>query len=322
MWAVGHQTGGGGGVPGPRTEEGTPSPDRDAEVGSPPLLTSEHRLGPRNYGHHHGLLVILPFLAFERHLEAVERGALGLQSHGAARGVGWGGILVTGRRGRARRPGRLRRLPLRAPRSPLPAARRSPAQPADGRVWASLRPRPSRPRGGGEGSIRGPSPPPLPFMEAHCRRPPGRAAGPRPRLRAANRVWPRPGHAAPLESRGPARGGQGRGLPAAPARRGGGRWPAGEDPELLPAGSVRSRPAEPDGSSAICDAEPARCLHVGRYQAPQGFDRARLKLLPERALLRQKTMSRGQGLRLRLWGSDLMMRITVDCYEDTLRGLL
>lgn len=210
---------------------------------SPPILTSEHRLGPRDYGHHHGLLVVLPLLAFECHLEAVERGALGLQGHGAA----WGGLSVTGRRRTgaqacAQAGGR---LPPRAAPSPPPAG---PA--CDGRVWASPRPRASGPRAGrAQSGALAPRRSLLWRLIVGAR--PACPLRARPRLRAANRAWPRPGHAAPLETPRPAGGGQGSLLPAAPRRGGGGLGPAGEDPELPRAGSVLSRPAEPGASPFI-----------------------------------------------------------------------
>lgn len=62
----------------------SPRPPSGSEVPLP--LTSEHRFGPRDHGHHHGLLVILPFLTLERHLEAIQsRGALSSQGHGEAK---------------------------------------------------------------------------------------------------------------------------------------------------------------------------------------------------------------------------------------------
>lgn len=139
-----------------------PTPDRDAEVESPPLLTSEHRLGPRDHGHHHGLVLVLRFLAFERHLEAVQRGAFGLEGHGAAG---------------AAAPG-LRRAGARARRS---AAAPSPP-PAGPATAASGPPRDLERRDPGRGGLNpGPQPPAAPFygasLSAPCG-PPG--AGPPP----------------------------------------------------------------------------------------------------------------------------------------------
>lgn len=229
------QTRRGEGAPGRRTGmRGEPEPRTVTWKwgGSPPLLTSEHRLGPRNYGHHHGLLLVLPFLAFERHLEAVERGALGLQGHGAA-----GGIAVTGRwRTGAQAWARCRAPPppARAAPCPPPASRRA----CDGRVRASPRPEASGPRAG-----RAQSGAPAPRRSLLWRlivgaRPAGR--GPAPDSRAANRARLRPVHAAPLESQDPPGGGKGRAGCWRPSIAEGVAGPAGEDP-----GSPRRGHPEP-----------------------------------------------------------------------------
>lgn len=67
--------------PGTGNWRSTPRPPSGSEV---PPLTSEHRLRPRDHGHHHGLVVVVvPFLTLERHLEAIQRrGAFGSQGHG------------------------------------------------------------------------------------------------------------------------------------------------------------------------------------------------------------------------------------------------
>lgn len=67
----------------------------------------------------------------------------------------------------------------------------------------------------------GPSAPAAPFYGGPLSAPsrPARRE-PAPPARAANRAWPRPGHAAPLEYRDPQGGGKGRGLLAAPLRGG------------------------------------------------------------------------------------------------------
>lgn len=87
---------------------------------------------------------------------------------------------------------------------------------------------------GGEGSIRGPSPPPLPFMEPHCRRPAGRPARARPPARRGQ------SRAAPPRARGPVRipgpAGPREGL--AGARSPGARGGSG-GPERGPCGSRR-----------------------------------------------------------------------------------
>ena len=151
------------------------------------------------------------------------------------------------------------RAGLRASWRPPPASR--PVQPpprrpplagpaCDGRVWASPRPSASGPRAGrAQSGALAPRRSLLWRLIVGARRTgPLRAL---PRHRAANRTWPRPWHAAPLETPRPAGGGQGSWLPAAPWRGGGGRGPAGEDPELPRAGSVLTRPAEPGGSPSI-----------------------------------------------------------------------
>nr|XP_036851368.1 basic salivary proline-rich protein 4-like [Manis javanica] len=71
----------------------------------------------------------------------------------------------------------------------------------------------------------GPSAPAAPFYGGPLSAPsrPARRE-PAPPARAANRAWPRPGHAAPLESRDPQGGGKGLGLLAAPLR-GDPAWP-------------------------------------------------------------------------------------------------
>lgn len=132
----------GRGCPGPYWVGGRGrASDRDAEAGSPPILTSEHRLGPRNYGHHHGLLLVLPFLAFECHLEAVECGAFGLQGHGAA-----GDIAAAGRWRTRAQAWALGPLPPAPPPSRRPSP--TPRHPPDLRrhVRASARPGASRPQ--------------------------------------------------------------------------------------------------------------------------------------------------------------------------------
>lgn len=128
------------------------------------------------------------------------------------------------------------------PVQPLPRRPPLTSRACDGRVPASQRPKASGPRAG-----RAQSGAPAPRRSLLWRLIVGaRPAGPpraRPQLRAANRTWPRPGHEAPLESRGPAGGGQGRGLPAALRRGGEGLRPAGEDREFRESGSVLSQPA-------------------------------------------------------------------------------
>lgn len=122
-----------------------------SEVHSPPL-TSEHRLGPRDHGNHHGLLVVLSFLTLERHLEAVERrGSFCSEGHGEAKKgdpkaedgrAGLGAPPVAA----ASRPG------LRRARGPSSSpARRPPGRPASRGLQLVTTP-------GGEGSIRGPRP--------------------------------------------------------------------------------------------------------------------------------------------------------------------
>lgn len=229
---------GGAGAPRLRNGRGRPGPDRDAEVGSPSILTSEHRLRPRNYGHHHGLLLVLPFLAFERHLEAVERGPLGLQGHGAA------GVCVRGgdRGDRTPEAGRAARgrLPPRAAPSPPPAAHRPTC---DGRVRASPRPSASGPRAG-----RAQSGAPGPRRSLLWRLIVGALPdGPpraRPRPRAANRAWPRPGHAAPLAARGPAGRRGGPRAPRRPAARRRALPAGGEAPGPRGLGGVVPRAAD------------------------------------------------------------------------------
>lgn len=128
----------------------SPWPPCGSEI--PLLLTSEHRLGPRDHGNHHCLLVVLPFLTLERHLKAVERrGALCSQGHGEAEKGD--PIAEDGRAGlgapplaAASRPGPRR---ARGPSS-SPAAR-PPARPASHGFQRVTTP-------GGEGSIRGPRP--------------------------------------------------------------------------------------------------------------------------------------------------------------------
>lgn len=128
------------------------APCRHAEVRFTPPLTSEHRLGPRDHGNHHGLLVVLSFLTLERHLEAVERrGSFCSEGHGeAAKGDP---IAEDGRAGlgapplaAASRPG-----PRRARRPSSSPARRPPGRPASHGLQLVTTP-------GGEGSIRGPRP--------------------------------------------------------------------------------------------------------------------------------------------------------------------
>lgn len=101
-------------------------------------------------------------------------------------------------------------------------------------------------------------------MEARVGARPAGPAGPAPDSRSQSRVA-RPGHAARVESQDPPGAGRaaGFGCPRAP---GGGRWPAGEDPELLAAGSVLGRPPELTGLPALRRRAGARC--VERCQAP------------------------------------------------------
>lgn len=127
------------------------APCRHAEVRftSPP--TSEHRLGPRDHGNHHGLFIVLSFLTLERHLEAVERrGSFCSQCHGEAEkgdpiaedghaGLGAPPLAA------ASHPG-----PRRARESSSSAARPA-AHPASHSLQLVTTP-------GGEGSIRGPRP--------------------------------------------------------------------------------------------------------------------------------------------------------------------
>lgn len=127
------------------------APCRHAEVRftSPP--TSEHRLGPRDHGNHHGLFIVLSFLTLERHLEAVERrGSFCSQCHGEAEKgdpiaedghAGLGAPPVAA----ASHPG-----PRRARESSSSAARPA-AHPASHSLQLVTTP-------GGEGSIRGPRP--------------------------------------------------------------------------------------------------------------------------------------------------------------------
>lgn len=127
------------------------TPGRHAEVRftSPP--TSEHRLGPRDHGNHHGLLIVLSFLTLERHLEAVERrGSFCSQCHGEAEKgdpiaedghAGLGAPPVAA----ASRPG-----PRRA-RGTTNTAARPAAHLASHSLQLVTTP-------GGEGSIRGPRP--------------------------------------------------------------------------------------------------------------------------------------------------------------------
>lgn len=234
-------------MPGPLTGSGGRARNRDAEVGSAPILTSEHRLGPRNYRHHHGLLLVLPFLAFERHFEAVQRGALGLQGHGAAGGYFDDRTLEDERAG-------LGAHSAAAPaRSPLPVAGRpalaGPVTGASGPPRYQERPDPEW-----GGLNPGPQPPAAPFYGGSLSAParPARR-GPTPEPGWANRTRLRPLHAAPLESQDPRGGGKAELAPGCPpAWRRGSR--ASDRGPQTPPGEVilgRAQWVESSGSSPL-----------------------------------------------------------------------